>query len=208
MFWKRLFSIRQKDTTATRSQRGGSYAEQWKKVFEQHRDALAAVAELLLDVPCSPSLILFNAEHKLREQAVPEEFRYTCALHQVALVALTTHLGDDSREGFEFFGCRMCELADLVTALKTIPLQERAVLFLREVLGYSRREIGIMLRVSDTGVEQLLLSSRLRILEWQSQAPDDISWSFRDHLFGSVQLKIGSQAETSEGILPLSEEVA
>ena len=214
MFWIHLCGFFRKfaRTTPTHPQ-GSSVAEQWSALFEAHRDVLAAVAELLMDGPCSASLVLLNAERKLLEQTMPREFRYSYAIRTVALAALAMHVSDECLDGFDLFGCKIDQLACFVAELKSFPLLERAVLFFREVLRYSRHEIALLLHISDLEVDELILSIRARVLLKGTLPVDLIGWYFRDRdVFGPSVVQIVPSKESSEPSLspdaPLAEDVA
>jgi len=180
MFWKKSPESSRRPSGSLRSARQNDHgSEDWGILFKEHSDVFAATAELFLDGPCSTGLILTSTEQKLRGQTVLKEFRYTYALRSVALTALNTRISEDCPDGFDPFGCRITELANLVAELKSIPRLERATLFFAEVLGYSIREIALLLSVSDTQVKNLLTSARSYLLHEDSFSIDLIVWFFQ-----------------------------
>lgn len=198
MFWTTFCRPLRKFAGATPvHQQASSVAEQWSILFGDHRDVLAAVAELLVDGPCSASLILLNAEQKLHEQAIAKEFRFPYAVRTVALAALEMQISDECPDGFDVFECKIYQLACFVTELKSIPLLERAVLFFQGVLGYSRREIGLLLHVGDLEVDELLLSARARDLFIGTLPIDRMGWYFRgEDVFGPAVIQVVPSKES------------
>jgi hypothetical protein len=48
-------------------------------------------------------------------------------------------------------------------SFKALPLQERVVLFLRDVLDYSRRDVSLLVGISDVQADRLLSLARRRV---------------------------------------------
>ena len=86
-----------------------------------------------------------------------EGFLNVSALRAVvkAAIALNQGVGDGGSDASMQFTVS-------VPGFAAAPWRERAVLFLREVLRYSRRDTALLLRISDGDVDQLLHYARQR----------------------------------------------
>ena len=149
------------------SEGGNTRAEgisvQWHDLFLVHREALAMVASMLVEGPCSPAIILFNAEYRIKDSAIPQELRYANAVRMVVLTALTMPSLDLCAEGMELFPYRPIELAAFEVRIAALAFRERCAVFLRDVLGYSRRQTALLLNTDDSHVEDLLFFARKRL---------------------------------------------
>jgi hypothetical protein len=144
--------------------RGELIAWLWRNLFVTYSESLSSVARILTEEPVSPKLVLFNAECKIKDRDIPEEFKYRYAVHTVVLAALVMHSLKDCPEGFELCDCTSAELAEFEVRMVTLPRRERCAVFLCDALGYSRRETGLLLSVGDSHVNDLLDSGRNRLL--------------------------------------------
>ena len=142
----------------------GSIASQWREVFLRRRDSLSAVASILTDGPCSPAIVLIKAESKIQDRYVCVEFRYRFAIRAVVLAALEIPALNQCHDGIELFDCRMPELIHFRERMAALPITERRVVLLRDVLEYGRREISLLLNTSDTRVDELLCFGRKRLV--------------------------------------------
>src|SRR5580704_17825497 len=129
---------------------------QWRNLFVIHSEALSSTARILTEGPCSPAVVLFNAESKIADRDIPEEFRYRYAVRSVVLAALVMPSLEQCPDGFELFDCGSAELAELEARMAALPRRERCVVFLRDVLGYSKRETGLLLGIGDSQVDDSL----------------------------------------------------
>jgi Sigma-70, region 4 len=176
---------------------GSTTADQWRALFQRHRDALSAVASILTDQACSPSFVLFNAEFKLQDKAVAAEFQLRYAIRTVVLVSLGVRLLEGCPDGIELFDCKTRELMDFREMLEALPLQERAVLFLRDVLEYSRRETALLLKTSDSQIEDLLTTGRGRLLREGAVSIDRIRQHFAPQ---GTSRSLAVQIQSSQGV--------
>ena len=136
----------------------------WRNLFVTHSEALSSVARILTEEPVSPKVVLFNAESKIKERDIPDEFKYRYAIHAVVLTALVVHALKECPDGFQLCDCSSGELADFEVRIVALPRRERCVVFLRDALGYSRRETGLLLSLGDSQVDDLLDSGRNLLL--------------------------------------------
>ncbi len=144
--------------SGTRSKSGKNHyialtACQWRNLFVSHSEALSSVARILTEGPCPPAVVLIHAESKIRDRDIPEAFRYRYAIRCVVLAALITPPSEECPDGFELSDCRTVELAHFEDCMAALPYRERCVVFLRDVLGYSRRETALLLSMGDSQVD-------------------------------------------------------
>jgi hypothetical protein len=135
----------------------------WHDLFLHHREALSAVARILTDGPCSSAVILFNAESNIKSRQVVEGFRYQYLIRSVVLAALVMPCLEECPDGFDLFDCGTADLAYFEDRLQALPHRERCVVFLRDVLEYSRRDTALLLSTSDTQVDDLHYFGRNRL---------------------------------------------
>lgn len=136
----------------------------WRNLFAFHSEALSSVARILTDGPCSATVVLFNAEFKITDRDLPEEFRYRYAIRAVVLAALVIPSLEQCPDGFELFECGSADLAEFEARMAALPHRERCVVFLRDVLGYSKRDTGLLLGIADSQVDDSLYFGRNRLL--------------------------------------------
>ena len=78
-------------------------------------------------------------------------------------------------------------------SFKALPLQERVVLFLRDVLDYSRRDVSLLVGISDMQADQLLSLARRRVAGGTTafpQAPmgvDFCTFDLREPEYGTTE---------------------
>jgi hypothetical protein len=150
--------------SSSKTEYGDLMAHQWRDLFVCRREALSSIARILTEGPCSPAVVLFNAESKIMERDIPEEFRYRYAIRNVVLAALVIPSLEQCPDGFELFDCESADLAEFESRMEALPRPERSVVFLRDVLRYSKRETGLLLGIRDSQVDDLLHSGRTRLL--------------------------------------------
>ena len=139
-------------------------ARQWRDLFVTHGEALSSVARILTEEPVAPKVVLFNANSKIKDRDIPDEYKYRYAIHTVVLAALVKPSLKQCPDEFQLCGCTSGELADLEIRMVTLPRRERCVVFLCDALGYSRRETSLLLSTGDQQVDDLLDSGRNRLL--------------------------------------------
>jgi hypothetical protein len=137
--------------------------DRWRTLFQEQRTALAVTAEMLSYRKVPTKQILSNALTELEGHPFHEGFASTFALRAAvkAALALNTEATDSPIE---------MTLPDLVEngrlggiSIGSLPWPERAVFFLRKVLGYSRRDTALLLGMTDANVDQLYNIAEKRI---------------------------------------------
>ena len=137
---------------------------QWRDLFTLRSEALSSVARILTEGPCSPSVVLFNAESKIKDRDITEGFRYRYAIRAVVLAALVIPSLEQCPDGFELFDGGPADLVTFECRMAALPRAERCVVFLRDVLGYTKRETGLLLGMADSQVDDSLHRGRNRLL--------------------------------------------
>lgn len=137
--------------------------QMWRALFREQREHLTEVAEMLLCQNDSPEQILQTALEELEGSPFCETFGSASAVRAVVKAAIAydrCHFDLTSAVAASESG-RDGQLGPL--PLKILPWAERAAYFLREVLRYSRRDSALLLGITDSTVEQLDRSARMRI---------------------------------------------
>ena len=71
-------------------------------------------------------------------------------------------------------------------SFKALPLQERVVLFLRDVLDYSRRDVSLLVGISDVQADRLLSLARRRLASGTNRLPASAYRVRRSYIFETV----------------------
>jgi hypothetical protein len=71
---------------------------------------------------------------------------------------------EECPDGFELFNCGIADLACFEDRMQALPRRERCVVFLRDVLEYSRRETALLLSTTDSRVDDWHYFGRNRLL--------------------------------------------
>jgi hypothetical protein len=135
----------------------------WRDVFTAHRAALWSAANALLTCSCVDA-VLDCAREEACAMDVPGAFRYGYALRAVVKTAIAHAL-----ECREQITGQASESADLPFAapksahIKSLPMPERFVYFLVEILGYPRRDVSLLVGLSDANTDQMLSMARRRL---------------------------------------------
>lgn len=136
----------------------------------EHPRLLLAATALLACHECAVGLLKEVYEEFLNAY-ICRGFEYAFALRSIArrAIAHLQHLPGTSE------GVLQCNHSDRVHEkefhLKSLPWPERAAYFLREVLGYSRRDASLLIGMSDTNVDQFLSFGRRRIAVAEGASP-------------------------------------
>jgi DNA-directed RNA polymerase specialized sigma24 family protein len=127
----------------------------WEETLEVCRDQLRSYLRFLIPCNCAEE-ILTKVEAEVKGAIVPGRFRLRFAV-RIMVRNVTDHLHecDDTSAG------PPPTTTDL--SLKAIPVRERLVYFLRDVLEYSRRDASLLIGISDAQVDDLLSLARTRI---------------------------------------------
>src|SRR5579859_3632693 len=135
----------------------GTNSKDWEPLVHAHRSQLLLTAASLLSCGCRAEEIVKEALEELSGSYVRERFQYGYALRIVVQGALH-HLracpmtSKDGRSAETDSGAPF--------SFKALPLQESVVLFLRDVLDYSRRDVSLLVGISDVQADRLLSLAR------------------------------------------------
>jgi DNA-directed RNA polymerase specialized sigma24 family protein len=163
----------------------------WAPLVRAHRAQFLLTAASLLSCACCAEEIVKQALEELGGSYVPERFKYGYALRIVVQGALR-HLracpmtSKDGRSPETDHGSAF--------SFKALPLQERVVLFLRDVLNYSRRDVSLLIGISDVQADRLLSLARRRVAGRTTAVPRAPIESASAHL----NLDIGQQSFAKE----------
>lgn len=160
----RVIAMEKRTETSAKNPSRELLAQEWRDLFRSHGEALSSVARILTEGPCSPAVLLVNAEAKIKDRDIPNPFKFRYAIRTVALTALGIPPLEECADGFELFDSGSAELVEFESWMAALPRPERSVVFLREMLGYSRRETALFLSIGDSRVDDLLQLGRSRLL--------------------------------------------
>jgi hypothetical protein len=150
--------------SATTNDNIDSIDRRWHNLFLHHHEALSTIARILTEAPCSPAVILYNAEFNIKRREVSEQFRFRYSIRAVVLAALVMPSLEECPDGFELFNCGTADLACFEDRMRALPHRERCVVFLRDVLQYSRRDTALLLSTTDSRVDDSHYFGRNRLL--------------------------------------------
>jgi len=151
----------------------------WDETLSLYRGQLEFYLDYLVPCECDHQ-ILAKVEAEVRERSVTNEFKFRFLTR-----ALVRHVIQ-----------HLCECTDKRTthsaaqrdSLFEIPVQERLVYFMRDILEYSTRDTSLLLGLTDAQIEKLLSFARRRIdmtegpstLEMQAPESTYFRWTFFD----------------------------
>jgi len=166
-------------------------SKNWAPLVRAHRVQFLLTAASVLSCGCCAEEIVKQALEELGGTYVPERFQYGYALRIVVQGALRhlracpmTSKDDRSLETDH----------DAPFSFKALPLQERVVLFLRDILDYSRRDVSLLVGISDVQADRLLSLARRRVAGGTIAFPRAPIESTSAHL----NLDMGQQSFTKE----------
>lgn len=150
----------------------------WEESLEFYRDQLRSYLGYLIQCNCAEE-ILTKVDAEVKDATVPDNFRLRFMVRIMVRKAI-----DHMRECNDPSGKPLSTTTDL--SLKTIPVQERLVYFLRDILEYSKRDTSLLIGISDVQVDELLSLARKRIdmlegpssLEIQNPSGTYFRWKF------------------------------
>lgn len=169
----------------------------WAPLLRAHRAQFLLTAASLLSCACSAEEIAKQALEELGGSYVPERFQYGYAQRIVVQGALR-HLracpmtSEDGRSPKTDHGAAF--------SFKALPLQERVVLFLRDVLDYSRRDVSLLVGISDVQADRLLSLARGRVAGRTAACPQARIESTTAHLNLDIRLQSFAKELTSNVI--------
>lgn len=130
--------------------------EMWRALFQEQHARLAITAETLLCRRASIQQILSTALTDSKGSPFDEFFGRVSALHVVVKAAIAFNYRMIDRQT-AFTSAKSVNDHDLAAPiLGALPWPEHAVYFLSEILRYSRRDVALLLGISDTNVDQLI----------------------------------------------------
>jgi hypothetical protein len=143
----------------TETPRPISEAEVWNDLLDSHQSVLLAAINSLISCDCSDS-IMQELHKKLELFDVPEAFRLRFAL-RTAVKSTIAHVEQCDRARTE--AAHDSNDRSDASLVRSLPLPERFVYFLIDRLSYSRREVSLLVGVSDLQIERSLAQARKHI---------------------------------------------
>jgi hypothetical protein len=130
---------------------------QWREAFRANHGRLIAILSVLCCCDCA-EVILEMAENQVKSFVIPDAFRYRFALRTMVKICLThvSLCGDHE-------GKRIADTEDLSQRIRALPTPERFIYTLREILKYPRRDVSLLVGVSDEVADRLLRLARRRL---------------------------------------------
>ena len=152
-WWRRLISRELKVNKSSLNE-----THKWREVFEVNHDRLIAVAAVLCRCECIHNIVEL-AENQVASSVVHEAFKYKLALRTVVKICVS-HVSRckelKAAEGAADRDYRLWRITSL-------PEPERMIYFLRDTLGYQRRDVSLLVGMSDEVVDRLLRLARLHL---------------------------------------------
>ena len=154
----------------------------WDEALDLYRGQLSFYLDYLIECDCS-DVVLAKVAQDLRGRLVPDNFKFRCMLRVLVQHAIqymgkmgqvqdTMHASSDESRG----------------SARHLPVLERLVYFLRDVLEYSRRDTSLLIGITDAQVDALLSAARRRIDMYEGPSSIEIQdpngtyfrWKFAD----------------------------
>ena len=146
----------------TRTQNQARPSGRWPTLFNEQRATLTTVAEMLLPNRVASAQVLEQALTSLEGSPLRETFGQLCAIRAVVKAAIAYKL-KNANCGSEAEAPVTPKQFPRIRYVDMLPWAERAVYFLRVVLGYSRRDTALLLGMSDANIDQLHKFAERRI---------------------------------------------
>ena len=148
----------------------------WHDLFDAERESLSQVANILVDEHCSPAGVLLKAESRLKDRHVSDEFLYRCAIRAVVVEALDMRPEVPAVDQVRC-ECEAAKSDQFQECIASLPIHERRAVLLRDFLGYARRDIALLLNLSDSRVDELLSFGRRLLSGLETPMKMQIAWS-------------------------------
>jgi hypothetical protein len=172
-------SLLEQGTRMKRTQHQATPSGTWRTVFDEQEATLTVVAEMLVPCRISPRKILDQALTALEGSPLRDAFGQISAIRAVVKAAIAYRLkASNSASEAEALLPQNYQFPR-IPHIGMLPWPERAAYFLREVLGYSRRDTALLLSISDAKIDQLhkFAEKRIRYFSGASSPLPDASGS-------------------------------
>ena len=152
----------------------------WDKALSLYRGQLEFYMDYLVPCDCDHQ-ILAKVEAEVRERSVADEFKPRFLIRTLVR-SVIQHLREcTNQRNASHFPARGDSVVE-------IPVQERLVYFMRDILEYSTRDTSLLIGMTDAQVENLLSFARKRIdmtdgpssLEIHASESTYFRWTFVD----------------------------
>lgn len=135
----------------------------WVDLFERQRATFEEAARMLLNRPTDPKEILRAAIEELKLRPFDEVFGPVSAIREVIKAAIARNEASIEEELEEQQSVVLPRWSSGPLSLEALPWVERAAYLMREVLHYVRRDVALLLGLSDGEVDQLTRSAKRRM---------------------------------------------
>jgi hypothetical protein len=132
--------------------------DKWTIVFRLNQTTLHATATQLVCCGCVED-ILELAEHQATSFVVPDAFKYRVALRALVKVCLAHVSKCNEMKALE----RDVEIEYHLQQIRALPVPERFIYVLRDNLKYQRRDVSLLVGMSDEAADRLLEIARSRL---------------------------------------------
>lgn len=154
-------------------------AELWQAFFDEQRGELTLAARVLLRNRSSAETVLSQALEVLRDATPNETHRHAYAMRAIVKSAIAHNLKNMTPDKVVEISSYMREEDGGMLRIGALPWPERAVYFLRDILRYSRRDTALLLKLSDSNVDQLLGFAQRRVGQSRSVHQSGLKrWAF------------------------------
>lgn len=129
----------------------------WDTALQLYREQLRFYLDYLVPCKCDHQ-ILANVESEVQERSVPDDFKLrflsrTLVRHVIEHLRKCNHERSSSTDLDQ----------DCSQSTEGLPVQERLVYFMRDILEYCTRDTSLLIGMNDGQVEKLLAFARKRI---------------------------------------------
>lgn len=153
--WRKLLSREVNVTESTLIE-----ADKWTQIFRLNHPRLFTTAALLSCCGCVED-ILEQAEDQVKSFVVPDAFKYSVVLRTVVKICLT-HVSRCNEVMAMETGVA---IEYRLQRIRALPIPERFIYVLRELLRYPRRDVSLLVGVSDEVADRLLRLARRRLAQ-------------------------------------------
>ncbi len=129
----------------------------WNETVALYREELRFYLSFLIE--CDDSdVLLAKVEAEVKDRSVPDAFKYRFMVR-----VLVRHVIEHVQDRTQVMESAHIHSSVCAGSAGHFPAWERLVYFMRDILGYSKRETSLLIGTTDADVEKLLSLARKRI---------------------------------------------
>jgi hypothetical protein len=153
----------------------------WDNALMLYEERLRDYIDYLIECDCTED-ILRKLANEVRETSVPEKFTFRFMVRTLVQIVIL-HLRDCTQAADRaYYALRP------IRSFQSMPVQERLVYVLRDILEYSQRDTSLLIGITDAQADRLLSIARKRLdmvegpsyLEIESPNSIYLRWRFSD----------------------------